>query len=356
MSTLPNIPTRQLGRDGPTIPILGLGLMGLSSFYGTPPPDEERFKLLDRAHELGCVHWDSAALYGDSEDLLGKWFERTGKRKDIFLATKFGNYVRPDGGREFRNDPEFIRGAVKEALRRLKTDYIDLLYCHRISGKTPIEDVIETLKEFVDSGQVRSIGLSECGADTLRRAARILPIRAYQIEYSPFSMDIEQPGPPLPGSSNNDPSLSLLQTCRDLGIAVVAYCPLGRGMLTGRYTSRDDFAEGDFRRAVPRFSAENFPRNMELVREMERVAARKGCSSGQLTLAWLMRQEGVFPIPGTKRVGFLEENWGANGVFEGLEGGEKREIREAVERAEVWGTRYPEAMMGGLVKDTPARE
>ncbi|KAK3296532.1 NADP-dependent oxidoreductase domain-containing protein [Chaetomium fimeti] len=360
MSTPPNIPTRQLGRDGPTIPILGLGLMGLSSFYGTPPPDEERFKLLDRAHELGCVHWDSAALYGDSEDLLGRWFERTGKREDIFLATKFGNYVRPDGGREFRNDPEFIRGAVKEALGRLKTGYIDLLYCHRISGKTPIEDVIETLKEFVDSGQVRSIGLSECGADTLRRAAAILPIRAYQIEYSPFSMDIEQPPPPGSNNNNNnnnnDDGTSLLQTCRDLGIAVVAYCPLGRGMLTGRYTSPDDFAAGDFRRAVPRFSPDNFPRNMALVRDMERVAARKGCSSAQLTLAWLMRQEGVFPIPGTKRVAFLEENLGANAVFAGMTREEEREIREAVEKAEVWGTRYPEAMMGGLVKDTPPRE
>ncbi|KAK4032597.1 NADP-dependent oxidoreductase domain-containing protein [Parachaetomium inaequale] len=352
MSTTPSIPTRQLGRDGPTIPILGLGLMGLSSFYGTPPPDEERFKLLDRAHELGCVHWDSAALYGDSEDLLGRWFERTGKRKDIFLATKFGNYVRPDGGREFRNDPEFIRGAVKEALRRLKTDYIDLMYCHRISGKTPIEDVIETLKEFVVTGQIRAIGLSECGADTLRRASAIHPISAYQIEYSPFSTDIER-RPHGPNGSD-----CLLQTCRDLGIAVVAYCPLGRGMLTGRYKSADDFAEGDFRRLVPRFSGENFPRNMKLVEELKGVADSKkeGCTVGQLTLAWMMRQEGVFPIPGTKRIGFLEENWGANRVFGELTGEEEREIRAAVERAEVWGTRYPEGMMGGLVKDTPPRE
>jgi aryl-alcohol dehydrogenase-like predicted oxidoreductase len=161
-------------------------------------------------------------------------------------------------------------------------------------------------------------------------------------------MDIEQPSP--------NGAASLLQTCRDLGIAVVAYCPLGRGMLTGRYASAEDFAEGDFRRAVPRFSAENFPRNMVLVREIERVAARKGCSPAQLTLAWLMRQERVFPIPGTKRLGFLEENLGANGVFGGMTAEEEREIREAVEKAEVWGTRYPEAMMGGLVKDTPPRE
>ncbi|KAK3905225.1 NADP-dependent oxidoreductase domain-containing protein [Staphylotrichum tortipilum] len=343
MSTNASIPTRQLGRDGPTIPIQGLGLMGLSSFYGAVPSDEERFKLLDRAHEIGCVHWDSAALYGDSEDLLGKWFERTGKRKDIFLATKFGNYVRPDGGREFRNDPEFIRGAVKEALRRLKTDYIDLMYCHRISGKTPVEDIIETLKEFVESGQIRNIGLSECGADTLRRASTVHPIAAYQIEYSPFSMDIERA------------PLSLAKTCRDLGIAIVAYCPLGRGMLTGQYTSPADFAEGDFRRAVPRFSEENFPRNMKLVEEIKKIAERKGCTPGQLTLAWMMKQEGVFPIPGTKRIGFLEENFAAGGVYVGLTDEEEKEIRAAVERAEVHGTRYPEAMMGGLVKDTPPR-
>ncbi|KAG7290044.1 hypothetical protein NEMBOFW57_000036 [Staphylotrichum longicolle] len=344
MSTSPNVPTRQLGRDGPTIPLLGLGLMGLSSFYGTPPPDEERFKLLDRAHELGCRHWDSAALYGDSEELLGKWFERTGKRDDIFLATKFGNYVRPDGGREFRNDPEFIRVAVKEALRRLKTNRIDLMYLHRISGKTPIEDVIETLKEFVLAGQIRYIGLSECGADTLRRASAVFPIHAYQIEYSPFSMDIEQPG------------VDLLKTCRELGIAVVAYCPLGRGMLTGQYTSVDDFAEGDFRRAVPRFSKDNFGKNMKLVEEIQAIARRKGCTSGQLTLAWVMKQEGVFPIPGTKRIAYLEENLGANDVFVGLTDDEEREIRAAVEKAEVHGTRYPEMMMGGLVKDTPPRE
>ncbi|KAK4131512.1 Aldo/keto reductase [Trichocladium antarcticum] len=343
MSASTTVPTRQLGRNGPTIPILGLGLMGLSSFYGTPPSDEERFKLLDRACELGCVHWDSAALYGDSEELLGKWFQKTGKRDEIFLATKFGTNVRPDGGREIRNDPEFIRASVKESLRRLQTDRIDLLYCHRISGQTPIEDVIETMKEFVLSGQVRYLGLSECGVDTLRRAAKIFPIHAYQIEYSPFTMDIEQP------------DIGLARTCRELGIAIVAYSPLGRGMLTGQYTSPDDFAEGDFRRAVPRFSHENFSRNMELVEKIRGIAGRKGCTPGQLTLAWMMKQDLVFPIPGTKKIGYLEENLGANEVYLGLTDEEEREVREAVEQAEVHGTRYPEQMMAGLVKDTPRR-
>ena len=191
---------------------------------------------------------------------------------------------------------------------------------------------------------MRHIGLSECGVDTLRRAAATFPISAYQIEYSPFSMDIEQPG------------IDLAKTCRELGIGIVAYCPLGRGMLTGQYKSPDDFAEGDFRRAVPRFSKDNFPKNMKLVDDIAAIAKRKGCTPGQLTLAWMMKQDGVFPIPGTKWIAYLEENVAANDVYADLTDDEAREIRQAVEKAEVYGTRYPEMMMGGLVKDTPPRE
>ncbi|KAH6650757.1 putative aldo-keto reductase [Chaetomium tenue] len=336
-----NVILRRLGRNGPYIPALGLGLMGLSSFYGSPPPDEERFAFLDRAYELGCTHWDSAALYGDSEELLGKWFQRTGKRDEIFLATKFGNKVSSDGGREICNDPEYIRQSVAESLERLHTDYIDLLYCHRFSGETPVEEIVATMKEFVDAGKVRYLGLSECGADTLARACTIHPITAYQIEYSPFSMDIE------------DPATNLLTTCRRLGIATVAYSPLGRGMLTGRYASPSDFAPSDFRRSIPRFAPENFERNLALVRVLEGLAARKGCTSGQLVLAWMMRQGGetVFPIPGTKRVGFLEENWGAWRVR--LTEEEDAVVRAAIERAEVHGQRVAEQLMGGLVRDTP---
>ncbi|KAI2635717.1 putative aldo-keto reductase [Hypomontagnella submonticulosa] len=334
------IPTRPLGKNGPIIPALGLGLMGLSSFYGVPPPDEERFKFLDRAYELGCRHWDSAALYGDSEELLGKWFQRTGKRKDIFLTTKFGNHVTPEGGREIRNDPEYIRQSVAESLERLQTDYIDLLYCHRISGKTPIEDIINTMKEFIESGQVRYIGLSECGTDTLIRASKIHQISAYQIEYSPFSMDIEKP------------EVGLLKTCRELGIATVAYSPLGRGMLTGQYKTIDDFDENDFRRSIPRFSAENFDKNIQLVNTLKAIADKKGCTSGQLTLAWMMNQgDDIFPIPGTKKIKYLEENWGANDVT--LTPEEDKKIREAIERTEVHGTRVAEHLMGVLVQDTP---
>ncbi|KAI4113109.1 MAG: hypothetical protein LQ345_005844 [Seirophora villosa] len=315
-------PTRTLGRDGPQVPALGFGLMGLSSFYGVPTPDSERFALLDRAHELGCVHWDSAALYGDSEELLGNWFERTGKRTDIFLATKFGNHVSPDGGREVRNDSEYIRMAVAKSLERLKTDYIDLLYC---------------------SGKVRYLGLSECTASTLRRACKIHPIHAYQIEYSPFSLDIEKR------------ETALLETCRELGIATVAYSPLGRGMLTGQYTSIDDFDVNDFRRSIPRFSKDNFGRNLQLVEVLRGIADKKRCTTGQLTLAWLMCQGAdIFPIPGTKRIKYLEENMGALEIR--LTEAEERVIREAVEGAEVWGTRVAETLMRGLVMDTPELE
>ena len=190
---------------------------------------------------------------------------------------------------------------------------------------------------------MRYLGISECGSDTLRRASTVHPIAAYQIEYSPFSMDIEQP--------HSD----LLSTCRELGIATVAYSPLGRGMLTGQYQSVDDFPEGDFRRSIPRFSKENFPRNLKLVRVLEGVAETKACTVGQLVLAWMMAQgSDIFPIPGTKKVKYLEENWGANWVS--LTDEENQKIRDAIERAEVHGTRVAERFMGALVKDTPPKE
>ncbi|KAL3417972.1 putative aldo/keto reductase [Phlyctema vagabunda] len=280
-------------------------------------------------------------MYGDSEVMLGKWFQKTGKRKDIFLTTKFGNFVTPEGGREIRNDAEYIRASVKESLEKLQTDYIDLLYCHRFSGKTPVEEIITVMKEFVDSGQVRYLGVSECGVDTLYRAVKIHPIQAYQIEYSPFSMDIEKP------------EVGLLAACRDLGIATVAYSPLGRGMLTGQYRSVDDFGEGDFRRTIPRFSTkENFDKNLDLVNKLKEMADRKNCTSGQLTLAWMMKEgPDVFPIPGTKKIKYLEENIGA--LFVELTDEEAAEVRAAIERAEVVGTRVAAHLMDALVMDTP---
>ncbi|KAJ4367772.1 hypothetical protein N0V86_009894 [Didymella sp. IMI 355093] len=280
-------------------------------------------------------------MYGDNEELLGRWFEKTGKRSEIFLTTKFGNHVTPEGGREIRNDPEYIRQSVNESLKKLKTDYIDLLYCHRFNGQIPVEVIVKTMKEFVDAGKVRYLGLSECGVDTLQRAVTVHPIHAYQIEYSPFSMDIEKS------------SVGLLATCRELGISTVAYSPLGRGMLTGQYTKVEDFDKGDFRRSIPRFSTQkNMDKNLALVDVLREMGQRKGCTSGQLTLAWMMRQGmDIFPIPGTKKIKYLEENVGACHVD--LTDEEDRVIREAIEKAEVVGTRVAQHLMADLIVDTP---
>ncbi|KAL9126848.1 MAG: hypothetical protein Q9217_004175 [Psora testacea] len=259
----------------------------------------------------------------------------------FFLATKFATKMLPDGVREFNNDPEYIRSAIDKSLTRLRTDYIDLWYCHRLSGKVPVETVVETMAEAVKAGKVKHLGLSECSPQSLRRACKVWPIQAVQIEYSPFTMDIE------------DPKIPLLQTCRELGVAVVVYSPLGRGMLTGQYKSAEDFEEGDWRRTAPRFSAENFPKNLELVDELTAIAKKKGCTTGQLTLAWLLKQgEDIFPIPGTKKVKYLEENLGALNVS--LTDEEQKEIRVAVDAAETWGDRYPGVMNKMVFVDTPS--
>ena len=332
--------TRPLGRNGPQVTALGFGAMGLSIAYGAPQSDEERFKILDRAHELGQRFWDSADVYADNEDLLSKWFTRTGFRDDIFLATKFAGIVNADGSFVVRNDPEYVKEACAKSLKRLGVETIDLYYCHRVDGKTPIEKTVQAMKELKDEGKIRYLGLSEVSSETLRRAHAVHPISAVQIEYSPFSMDIE------------DPAIALLQTCRELGVATVAYSPLGRGFVTGQYKSPDDFEDGDFRKYSPRFSADNFPKNLELVDKLAVIAQKKGCTTGQLTLAWLMKQgEDIIPIPGTKKIKYLEENLGALDVK--LSDGEDKEIREAVENAEVHGSRYPEMMMASLFGNTP---
>ncbi|KAF7864496.1 hypothetical protein EAF04_006629 [Stromatinia cepivora] len=348
MPSSTKLPTRALGRNGPQIPALGLGLMGLSTFYGKPGSDEERFEFLDRAYELGCTHWDSAQMYGDNEVLLGKWFTRTGKRSEMaayccldFPDYQFGNHVTPEGGREIRNDAEYIRQSVAESFEKLQTDYIDLLYCHRFTGTIPVETIVTVMKEFVDAGKVRYLGLSECGVDTLERAVKIHPIHAYQIEYSPFSMDVEKP------------EVGLLDCCKRLGIALVAYSPLGRGILTGQYRSVDDFDKDDFRRTIPRFATqENFDKNLKLVDTITAIGKTKNASPGQVTLAWMIKQDPlIFPIPGTKKIKYLEENIGA--LYIDLTDEEDKQIRHAIESAEVVGTRVAEHLMGVLVVDTP---
>ncbi|KAI9734710.1 MAG: hypothetical protein M1818_006697 [Claussenomyces sp. TS43310] len=336
----PQLPTRKLGKNGPQIVALGFGTMGLSAFYGKTASDEERFKVLDKAYELGATNWDSADIYGDSEDLLGKWFKRTGKRDEIFLATKFANKSNPAGQRAVDSSPEYCIEACKKSLQRLGVDSIDLYYCHRLDLKTPIEKTVEAMAQLKKEGKIKYLGLSEVSSESLRRACKVHHIDAVQIEYSPFSMDIE------------DPKIALLKTCRELGVAVVAYSPLGRGFLTGQYKSRDDFEDGDFRKVSPRFSEENFPLNLKIVDRVVELAKKKGCTPGQLTLAWLLAQgDDIIPIPGTKKIKYLEENMAALDVK--LTDEENRDIRAVIEKAEVQGDRYAENGMGMLLADTP---
>lgn len=314
--------------------------MGLSSFYGEVASDEERFKILDRAYELGQTNWDSADVYGDSEDLIGKWFARTGKRSEIFLATKFANKVLPNGRREIDSSPEYCKQAAEKSLKRLGVESIDLYYCHRVDKKTPIEKTIQAMVELKNEGKIKCLGLSEVSSETLRRACKVHHIDAVQIEYSPFAIDIE------------NSQIALLKTCRELGVATVAYSPLGRGFVTGAYRSPDDFEPNDFRRSQPRFSAENFPKNLKLTDGLVNLAKKKRCTAGQLSLAWLLAQgDDIIPIPGTKKIKYLEENLGALEVQ--LTADEEKEIRKLVEGAEVHGARYSAASVAHLFADTP---
>ncbi|KIW35163.1 uncharacterized protein PV07_01877 [Cladophialophora immunda] len=342
----PKLPTRKLGKNGPEVTALGFGLMGLSAYYGKPKPDEERYAILDHAYEAGELFWDSADIYGDNEDLLGRWFQRNpGKRDHIFLATKFGNVVDPKtGARLVKNEPEYIRAACDKSLKRLGVDHIDLYYCHRVQANQPIEITVKAMKELQDAGKVKYLGLSECSAETLRRACKVAHIDALQIEYSPFSMDIESP------------QIGLLKACRELGVAVVAYSPLGRGFLTGGIRSRADFEEGDFRTFAPRFSEENFPKNLKLVDDIKAIADEKGCTPGQLVLAFLMAQgDDIFPIPGTTRIKNFDENMGSLKVK--ITSEENAKIRKVIDAAEVHGARYPEAFSKALFVDTvPLKE
>ncbi|KAK7397908.1 hypothetical protein QQX98_012728 [Neonectria punicea] len=297
-----------MGKDGPLVPTLGFGLMGLSVSYGQAPPDEERLAVLDRAWELGETFWDSAAAYGDSEVLIGKWFAlHPERRQDIFLATKFGLGWAVEDGKfkaSFDSSPENCRESCERSLRALGVDCIDLLYVHRFDSVTPVEKTMEAFVQLKKEGKIKYIGLSECSSDTLRRAHAVHPITAAQIEFSPWSLDIE-----------NESGTHLRDTCRELGVAIVAYSPLGRGFLTGRYKSWDDFEEKDNRRMLPRFSPENFSKNLDLLKIFENLAAEKGCSPAQILLAWGMFQgPDFFPIPGTKSVKYLEENLGSFNV------------------------------------------
>ncbi|KAI1482552.1 Aldo/keto reductase [Daldinia eschscholtzii] len=343
------ISCRQLGKDGPLVPRIGFGAMGLSLGYGKPMPDEQRLELLDHAHSIGETFWDTSDFYGDSEDLIGKWFSRTGKRSDIFLATKFGGIRLGEAGFGFRGDAEYVREACEKSLKRLGVDYIDLWYPHRLDGSTPVEHIVAEMVKMKEQGKIRYIGLCEVSAATLRRAHAVHPISAVQVEYSPFTTDIE------------DPQTNLLATCRELGVAVVAYSPLSRGLLSGRIKSPSDFEPDDVRRRYPRFSPENFPKNIALVEALRAVAAEKGSTTtttttaAQLALAWLLSQgDDIFPIPGTTRIASLEENCAAASIS--LSAGEVARIRSLVETASCRGARYPPEHALALFADTPLPE
>ena len=228
--------SRLLGKKGPPVSAIGFGAMGLSFGYGRRENDEQGFAVLDRALELGSTLWDTSDIYADNEDLLGLWFERSGKRDQIFLCSKFG--VSKSG---IRSDAAYVKEACERSLQRLGVDHIDLYYCHRVDMKTPIEETVSAMAQLKQEGKIRYLGLSEVSASTLRRAHAVHPIAAVQMEYSPFALDIERP------------ETDFLNTCRELGVALVAYSPLGRGLLTGQLTSPDGFPEGDFRKTAPRY-------------------------------------------------------------------------------------------------------
>ncbi|GAD97551.1 aldo-keto reductase (AKR13), putative [Paecilomyces variotii No. 5] len=324
------IPTRTLGKNGPSVPALGFGLMSIGGIYGAAPSNADRLALLDHAHAIGSRFWDTADVYFDSEDAIGEWIRQNpDKRKDIFLATKFALQMDPaTGAQTVRSDPEYVKEACEKSLKRLGTDYIDLYYCHRVDGKTPIEKTVEAMVELKNERKIHYIGLSEVSASTLRRAHAVHPISAVQVEYSPFALDIE------------DPKVGVLQTARELGITIVAYSPMGRGLLTGRYNSYEDVAQNPFLSMMPRFSKDNFPKILELIKKIRTTAAQKGCTVGQLTMAWMLsRGDDIIPIPGTRSIKYLDENFATLQVK--LSPEDYKELTEAVMATTLDGARYP---------------
>ncbi len=321
--------TRVLGKNGPQVSAIGLGCMGMSDFYG-PSDNAQSEALLKQAFDRGVTFYDTADMYGvgANESLVG--FALRPVRDQVVIATKFGNMRRIDGAfLGVNGHPDYVKAACDQSLKRLGVDYIDLYYQHRVDPNVPIEDTVGAMADLVKAGKVKYLGLSEAGPQTIRRAHRVHPIAALQTELSLWTRDAQG---------------EILATTRELGIAFVAYSPLGRGFLTGAYKKPDDFSKTDFRSVNPRMTGENFDANLKLVAAVETMAREKGVTPAQLALAWVLAQgEDIIPIPGTRRLKYLEDNLGA--VELTLTMSEVERLSKAVPPEAVRGTRYDEMGM-----------
>ncbi len=330
-----SVPRRRLG--GLEVSAEGLGTLGMVQSYGRGD-EAEAIATIQRAIDLGVFFIDTADVYGQgrSESLVGRAI--AGRRHEIALASKFGNVIRPDGTRTFDGRPEYVRTACEASLGRLGTDHLDLYYLHRVDPTVPIEETVGAMARLVEAGLVRHLGLSEVSVRTLERACAVHPIAALQNEWSLWTRDMEP---------------EVLPAARRLGVGIVAYCPLGRGFLTGRVTANDAFEADDVRRTSPRFVGDNFRRNLALLERVEEIAAAKGITPAQLALAWLLAQgDDVVPIPGTKRRRYLEENAGACGVR--LTADDLRRLDELAPRGAWAGDRYAQAAQAAY-GETPPR-